>query len=664
MDNEKKQLTAQLLVEECFDEILKKKMETLTNIILTGFKTDESITTRMIIPNNRDGPLRKMIMNRLSKCSFRNEDIHEPMTKSKREKIANAQKSTGNSNNSFKMKTDDVNIKSYEVPTPNTNLSDVAGIEHIIDSLKMMFEVTLANPNGISKYVDNRLRGALLHGPPGSGKTLLAKSVAGEYSLSFFSVSSPELITGVSGGTENNIRNIFCEALEKAPSLIFFDDLETIAGHRESADKAMGKRIVSQLCSCIDSIPNDANVFIIGATSVPSAIDQTLRSSERLGLEFAMKVPDKQARKDIIQKRLENLEAHSTINIDEVAAMTPGYVGGDLRALCNTAGLIALERNCEIEEVREMETEIVDEMLQTSINAVTIDDYRQAFKQVQPTLLREGFIPQTNLTFDDIGALDDVKEQIYDSILLGIKSPELFARFNQNPSTGILLYGPPGCGKTLLARAIASQSGANFISVKGPELLDKFVGESERAVRDLFERAKTAQPCVIFFDELDALVPKRGNSNQSAVTSRVVNQFLTVMDGLESRGSVFIIGATNRPLLVDEALLRPGRMGTKIYVPMPSHNDRETILKTIMRDVPFQDVNFKLIANATEGFSGADLNNLVRRASLLTIKIAQNEDCFIEQAVFDQALKEVKPSVDAEALRKYSEMQRKLDQIK
>eukprot|EP00792_Barthelona_sp_PAP020_P005431 TRINITY_DN2645_c0_g1_i1.p1 TRINITY_DN2645_c0_g1~~TRINITY_DN2645_c0_g1_i1.p1 ORF type:complete len:784 (-),score=199.56 TRINITY_DN2645_c0_g1_i1:155-2413(-) len=668
------------------------------------------------------------------------ETPHKPVTKSERDYENNKYSHT--------------NLQSrntYEMPIPQLSLEDVGGIDDIQDTIRLMFNTK----KHMKDFCLSGVRGALLYGPQGSGKTLLANAIAGEMKFSFFPIISPELITGISGGTETNIRAVFSEAIAKAPSLIFFDDLEAIAGHRGTAEKAMGVRIVAQLCACIDSIPPDVDVFVLGATSFPSSIDQSLRCSGRLDNEFSLKVPNKRERVDILRKKTKDLPAHSNIDFESIANLTPGFVGGDLQALCNVAGSLAVKRldlNQGIchggylesegfqEETNEMnvhplsnsvqspklkqspkienienfnqpriinmngiapgkkipsvtiiydsdtesasdfeviilnENENENEEPKQFVNEdiekkfqVTMTDYLEALKRIQPTLLREGFSPPTNITFDDIGALKKVKKQIHNSILLAINHSEMFEYFDTPPSNGILLYGPPGCGKTLLAKAVASQSGANFISVKGPELLDKFVGESERAVRDLFERAKTAQPCVIFFDELDALVPKRGNSNHSEVTDRVVNQFLTMLDGLDSRGSVFVIGATNRPLLVDNALLRPGRLGQKIFVPMPDRKDRESILKTHLKKKPQKNIDIKKIARLTEGFSGADIQHLVREA--ITITIVKHKDKFIakrpvlKQKSFDKALKKIHPSVDPEIVKKYDEIRLILDQI-
>ncbi|XP_006898122.1 PREDICTED: nuclear valosin-containing protein-like [Elephantulus edwardii] len=555
-------------------------------------------------------------------------------------------------------------------------------------------------------------RGVLLHGPPGCGKTLLANAIAGELDLPILKVAATEIVSGVSGESEQKLREFFEQAVANAPCIFFIDEIDAITPKREVASKDMERRIVAQLLTCMDdlnSVAATARVLVIGATNRPDSLDPALRRAGRFDREVCLGIPDEAARERILQTLCRKLRLPEAFPFHHLAHLTPGFVGADLMALCREAAVCAVSRGLmELQEQKQgdpktegllastsrcqegvgtehasktqdelqrllallREQDPLSEELLQGLH-IELDDFIAALASVQPSAKREGFVTVPNVTWADIGALEHVREELTMAILAPIRNPDLFRALGLVTPAGILLAGPPGCGKTLLAKAVANESGLNFLSVKGPELLNMYVGESERAVRQVFQRAKNSAPCVIFFDEVDALCPRRSD-RESGASVRVVNQLLTEMDGLEARQQVFIMAATNRPDIIDPAILRPGRLDKTLFVGLPPPEDRLAILKTITKNgtkPPLDaDVNLEAIANdlRCNCYTGADLSALVREASVSALrqemaqrKSGRNEKGELKVCLkhFEEAFKKVKPSVSKKDKVMYEELQ-------
>ena len=537
---------------------------------------------------------------------------------------------------------------------PGHDFSEIGGLADTIKQLREMIEWPLKYENIFEWLGVKPPRGILISGPAGTGKTMLAMSIAGEFpDVPFYKLSAPEIVSSLSGQSEEKIRQVFQGVREKAPAVIFIDELDSIAGKRESANKDMEVRIVAQLASCLDELEKSGErVIVIGVTSRPETIDQGLRRAGRFEREITIGVPNEEARIEIFEKLTKGMRLRKDFPFKDLVSSTPGYVGADLQTLCKEASIIAVERvirsteksEPKVEEVKaeapnaeeqkeEKESESEDD-IDLEKFYIEVDDFQKASKHVKPSAQREGFSTVPNTSWKDVGALVGVREELKMSIVEPILNPQMFKDIGLSAPAGVLLYGPPGCGKTLVARAVSNESKANFISIKGPELLNKYVGESEKAVRQLFKRANSSAPCVIFFDELDSLCPKRGSENNTS-SERVVNQLLTEMDGLEERRGVFVIAATNRPDIIDPAMLRPGRLDKLLYVPLPTKEDRYSILKTVCRNIPVgEDVDLKKVAYDThcEGYSGADLSALVREAQMTTLRALVSKQAGISAA--------------------------------
>eukprot|EP00347_Sterkiella_histriomuscorum_P014105 403362151 len=543
----------------------------------------------------------------------------------------------------------------------NISFKDLGGIGHVIKQLREMLEWPLKHKPIFEKLGAKPPRGIMISGPAGTGKTQLALAISGEYpDIPFYKLNGPEIVSRLSGQSEENIRNIFEAVKKNLPAIMFIDELDSIAGKREDAVKDMEVRIVAQIASCLDEIENQGiDLIVIGATTRPESIDQGLRRAGRFEKEISLGVPNEESRLDIIKILTKKLTLQEGIDYNEIVKLTPGYVGADISTLCKEASILAVERiinlrseTMAITKTNQENNEELEQIPGLKDVYINVEDFKLASKRVQPSAQREGFTTVPNTTWNDVGALSKVRQELQMTIVEPILNPQKFKRVGLSAPAGVLLYGPPGCGKTLVAKAVSNESKANFISIKGPELLNKYVGESEKAVRQLFKRARASAPCVIFFDELDSLCPKRGSDNNTS-SERVVNQLLTEMDGLDDRRDVFVIAATNRPDIIDPAMLRPGRLDKLLLVPLPTPDDRKQILETLTRKLPTSDdVNLQQISHSQncDGYSGADLSALVREAQLNALRNNLSDDSstdliFITQRDFIVALQKVFPSV-------------------
>ncbi|AMQ19316.1 CDC48 family AAA ATPase [Thermococcus peptonophilus] len=613
---------------------------------------------------------------------------------------------------------------------------DIGGLKDVIQKVREMIELPLKHPELFEKLGIEPPKGVLLYGPPGTGKTLLAKAVANEANAHFIAINGPEIMSKYYGESEERLREVFKEAEENAPAIIFIDEIDSIAPKREETHGEVEKRVVSQLLTLMDGLKSRGKVIVIGATNRPDAIDPALRRPGRFDREIEVGVPDKQGRKEILQihtrgmpiepefrrdkviEILEELEKNDTYReaaeraimkvkkakdeeeikkvlmeideklyeevraklidalLDELAEVTHGFVGADLAALAREAAMAALRRlinEGKIDfEAEYIPKEVLDEL------KVTRRDFYEALKMVEPSALREVLLEVPNVRWDDIGGLEDVKQELREAVEWPLKYPEAFIGLGITPPKGILLYGPPGTGKTLLAKAVANESEANFIAIKGPEVLSKWVGESEKNIREIFRKARQAAPTVVFIDEIDAIAPKRG-TDVNRVTDRLINQLLTEMDGIQENSGVVVIGATNRPDIIDPALLRPGRFDRLILVPAPDEKARLEIFKVHTRRVPLAgDVNLRELAKKTEGYTGADIAAVVREAAMLAMRRALQEGIIrpgmkadeIRQKVkvtmkdFEEALKKIGPSVSKETMEYYRKIQEQFKQAR
>ena len=533
---------------------------------------------------------------------------------------------------------------------PKVTYEDIGDLEEAKQKIREMVELPLKHPELFKRLGIDPPKGILLYGPPGCGKTLLAKAVANETDAYFIAINGPEIMSKFYGESEQRLREIFEDAKEHSPAIIFIDEIDAIAPKREEVTGEVEKRVVAQLLALMDGLEARGDVIVIGATNRPNALDPALRRPGRFDREIEIGVPDKQGRFEILQVHTRNMPLADNVDLRRLAEITHGFVGADLAALCREAAMKALRRI--LAKIDLDKDEIPAEILEKL--EVRMEDFMNAFREITPTALREIEVEVPNVRWSDIGGLEKVKQELREAVEWPLKYPDAFKRLGIDPPKGILLYGPPGCGKTLLAKAVATESEANFVSVKGPEIFSKWVGESERAIRELFRKARQVAPSVIFIDEIDAIAPMRGiGIGDSMVTERVVSQLLTEIDGLEKLEGVVVIGATNRPDILDPALLRPGRFDRVVYVPPPDKKARLEILKIHTRRMPLaEDVNLEDLADITEGFSGSDLEVLVREAGLLALR----EDISAKKVYkrhFEQALKKIKPSITPEMIRYY-----------
>ncbi len=501
---------------------------------------------------------------------------------------------------------------------PEVTYEDIGGLESAIKKVREMIELPLKHPEVFEKLGIEPPKGVLLYGPPGTGKTLLAKAVANESQANFYSIGGPEIMSKFYGESEERLREIFEEAEANAPSIIFIDELDSIAPKREEVTGEVERRVVAQLLSLMDGLKSRGQVIVIGATNRPNAIDPALRRPGRFDREIEIGVPNQQGRREIFAVHTRGMPLADDVDLDELARKTHGFVGADIEAVCKEAAMSALRR--VLPEIKWDEEEISADILEKLV--VTKEDFEKALNDVEPSAMREVLVDVPDIGWDDIGGLEEVKQELKETVQWPLKYGEFYKYMGGIPPKGILLYGPPGTGKTMLAKAVAKESEANFIAVKGPEFLSKWVGESERRVRETFRKARQAAPCVIFIDEIDAIAASRGRGfGDSGVTERVVSQILTEMDGIEELRGVTVIAATNRPDLLDKALLRPGRFDRLIEVPLPDEKTRLEILKIHAKGKPFSDkIDWERIAKETDGFSGAELAAIVQEAVMMAIR--------------------------------------------
>ncbi|ONH67610.1 Ribosome biogenesis ATPase RIX7 [Cyberlindnera fabianii] len=591
---------------------------------------------------------------------------------------------------------------------PTSSLSELGGMDEVITQLMEIVGMPILHPEIYKTTGVEPPRGVLLHGPPGCGKTTIANALAGDLKVPFISISAPSVVSGMSGESEKKIRELFDEAKTLAPCIIFFDEIDAITPKREGAQREMERRIVAQMLTSIDELSLDKTngqpVIIIGATNRPDSLDPALRRAGRFDREICLNVPNEASRLHILKKMSSKLKIDGELDFARLAKATPGYVGADLKALTAAAGICAIKRisstltddsdlltqGLEPESLESLST--IQKFLlrhptpltaeQLAPLAITYEDFLTALPTIQPTAKREGFATVPDVTWASVGALTQIRIELNMAIVQPIRNPGIYERVGIHAPAGVLMWGPPGCGKTLLAKAVANESRANFISIKGPELLNKYVGESEKAIRQVFTRARASVPCVIFFDELDALVPRR-DSSLSESSSRVVNTLLTELDGLNDRKGIFVIGATNRPDMIDPAMLRPGRLDKTLFIELPNAQERLDILKTVInvnKTPVADDVDLSAISHdeRCRNFSGADLSSMVREAGVIALKKKfftlkppssddqemtdgdSDEQIFVTKDDFERALNSVKPSVNDRDRAKYERLNKKM----
>ena len=551
-----------------------------------------------------------------------------------------------------------VDVKEEE-RIPMITYEDIGGLKEEIRKVREMIELPLKHPELFEKLGIEPPKGVLLYGPPGTGKTLLAKAVANESGAHFISINGPEVTSKWYGESERKIRDIFKQAQENAPSIIFIDEIDAIAPKREDVNGEVERRVVAQLLASMDGLESRGQVIVIGATNRPDAIDPALRRPGRFDREIEIGVPDRNGRLEILRIHTRNMPLAKDVDLEKIADMTHGYVGADLSALVKEAAMSALRRILpEINLDEEIPPEILEKL------QVTMEDFKNALMMVEPSAMREVMIEVPKVKWEDIGGLEEQKQYLKEMVEWPLKHPEAFKRMGIKPPKGVLLYGPPGTGKTLLAKAVANESEANFLYIKGPEIFSKYVGESEKKIRAIFKKAKQVAPSIIFIDEIDAIAPRRGlMMNENPVFERVVNQMLTEMDGLEGLEGVVVIGATNRAEMIDPALMRSGRFDRHIFIPAPDKKARLEILKVHTRNMPLaKDVDLEKIAEKTEGYVGADLEALCREAAINALRKDINaKEVTMEH--FEEAMKKVRPSMTKEEIEKFKKRMEKLKNI-
>ncbi len=556
----------------------------------------------------------------------------------------------------LELKPEAVDVEEKERPT--LTYEDIGGLDEPIQKIREMVELPLRHPELFTRLGIDPPKGVLLYGPPGTGKTLLAKAVANESGAAFFSIAGPEIMDKFYGASEENLRKLFEEAEKSAPSILFIDEIDSIAPKREEVTGEVERRVVSQLLTLMDGLKSRGKIIVIAATNRENSIDPALRRPGRFDREVEIGVPDAKGRKEILQIHTRNMPLTKDVDLNWLSSITYGFVGADVEALAKEAAMSALRRKLpgiSWKKDEQLPPEVIENLKVEKL------DFENALKMVEPSAMREVMIEIPNVKWEDVGGLDEVKELLKEVVEWPLKQPEAFKRIGIRPPLGVLLFGPPGTGKTMLAKAVAHEAGANFISIKGPEVMNKWVGESEKRIRDIFRRAKQVAPAIIFFDEIDSVAPKRGmNGSSSHVMENVVSSILSEMSGLEELHNVVVLATTNRPDIIDPALLRPGRFDRQILVPAPDEKTRLEILKIHTKSMPLKGVDIKVIAKETDGYSGADLEALAREAGLNALRkdIKAKE---VTAKNFNDALEKVKPSINANVIEFYRRIE---DQLK
>jgi len=546
-------------------------------------------------------------------------------------------------------------LKEEMLKLPQVSYEDIGGLDEEIMKIREMIELPLKHPELFERLGIDPPKGVLLYGPPGTGKTLIARAVANESGASFYTINGPEIMSKFYGQSEENLRKTFEEAEKNSPSIIFIDEIDAIAPKREEVHGEVERRVVSQLLTLLDGLKGRGKIIVIGATNRPDSLDPALRRPGRLDREIEIGVPDRKGRKEILQIHTRGMPLAKDVNLDELADVTHGFVGADLAALAREAAMSALRRYLpKIDLDKPIPADVLKEMI------VKMDDFKEALKSVEPSALREVMVEIPRVKWEDIGGLEEVKRRLMEAAEWPLKNPKVFKRMGIRAPKGILLYGPPGTGKTLLAKAVATESQANFLSIKGPEIFSKWVGESEKAIRELFKKAKQTAPSIIFLDELDSLAPKRGSYEGSRVTETVVNQLLTSIDGLEQLRDIVVIGATNRPDIIDPSLLRPGRFDELIFVGPPDKEARKAIFEIHTKNMPLaKDVSLDELAELTEGYVGADIEGICREAGMIALRENINAK-EVKRKHFMKAMESVHPSMDEEMMQYYMDVEKKI----
>jgi transitional endoplasmic reticulum ATPase len=555
-------------------------------------------------------------------------------------------------------------VEISEEKIPEITYEDIGGIDEQVKKIREMVEIPMKHPEIFDRLGIEPPKGVLLHGPPGTGKTLLAKAVANETDANFILLNGPEIMSKFYGESEKRIREIFDEAEKTAPAIIFIDEIDAIAPKREDVQGEVERRVVSQILALMDGLKGRGKVIVIGATNRVNSLDSALRRPGRFDREIEVGVPDKKGRRTILSIHTRGMPLTKNVKLDEIASLTHGFVGADLEALTKEAAMNVLRKllpKLKLDSEEQIPKELLDKLI------VKQDDFLDALKIVRPSAMREVLVETPNISWEDVGGLEKVKQELQEAVEWPIKYPESFVRMGIRPSRGILLYGPPGTGKTLIAKAVAKESEANFIQVKGPELLSMWVGKSEEGMRKVFERARQVAPCIVFFDEIDALAGKRGVEHGTKVTERVLNQMLAEMDGLEDLSDVLVIGATNRPDMLDPGLLRPGRFDKILLVSSPVEHGRVKIFEIHTKKMPlgsgkklFTDKEktrfLTELAKKTDGYTGADIEALVREAAMLALRESKDAKQ-VKKTHFDEAFKKIKPSVTKSTIDVYQKVE-------
>ncbi|WGI17625.1 CDC48 family AAA ATPase [Methanonatronarchaeum sp. AMET-Sl] len=643
-------------------EVRKTEVEPASRVVLSPTQKDKKLPTTRDIKNF----LRRQLLKRV----FTEGDIipvKAPMQKSFFRDSGNlvplvAVSAEPEDQNLIVTEDTEVDIKSQPVKEYDSvrasriTYEDVGGLEDEVQHVREMIELPLRHPEVFKRLGIDPPKGVLLHGPPGTGKTLIAKAVANESRANFRSINGPEIMSKYYGESEQQLRELFQEAQESSPSIIFIDELDSIAPKREEVGGEVERRVVAQLLSLMDGLNERGEVVVIGATNRISGIDPALRRPGRFDREIEIGVPNIKERQEILKIHTRGMPLSEDIQLEEYGSLTHGYVGADIEALCKEAAMKALRRflpDIDLENNRIPE-KVLNELI------VQHKDFKDAMKEIEPSALREVLLEVPKVNYNDIGGLEDILQEVKESIEWPLQKPESFQRMGVKPPKGLLLFGPPGTGKTLIARAVANETDANFISVKGPELLSKWVGESEKGVREVFRKARQTAPTIVFFDELDSMAPTRDSGDNNRVTERVVNQLLTEIDGIESLEDVIIIGASNRPDIIDPALMRPGRFDRRIFIPVPDQKARKKILEIHTENMPLsKNIDLNELSYELEGYVGSDIESLCREAAMLALR--QNIQAKkINKRHFRKAMETVYPTVDEETKEYYKKIEEML----